>query len=460
VQEVLIAGAVVVAVGAIAWAGRRGGGVRRAEERVHERDRLLHEREARIVAGETDLEKRRKEARDRETALAEREARLAKEERTRLLEVSGLTEEEARRRYLESLDRELSEERTRRVAAALSAARMEAERRAREIVVAAIERTAVSHCVEATVARVPIAGPEMKGRVIGKDGRNAKAFEMATGCTLIVDERQDSVAVSGFDAVRREVARRALARLVEDGRVQPSRIEEVVAEVRRELEGQTASAAAEACREAGVPDLPGPLLELVGRLRFRTSYGQNALRHSVEAALLAGHMANELGLDAAIARRAALLHDAGKAMDAGLEGTHDALAADLARRCGEREEVVNAIAASHEAVSPSSPYAVLARVADAVSSARPGARRDEQEKVARRLKELEAVAASFPGVAHAYALEAGREVRVIVDAGRVDDASAVRMAHDIARAIEAKVTYPGEVQVTVVREVRAAGLAR
>jgi ribonuclease Y len=318
----------------------------------------------------------------------------------------------------------------------------------------------VDHAVEATSCRVPIANDEMKGRVIGKEGRNAKAFEMATGCTLVVDETPGSVTISGFDPVRREIARRSLVRLLEDGRVQPARVEEVVAEVRQGMEKHLEEESEQACREAGVTELHPQLRELLGRLRYRTSYGQNVLKHAVEAAHLAASMAADLGLDPRIARRAALLHDVGKAVDPALDGNHDAMAAEIAARCGEPPEVVNAIAASHEESEARTPYAVLARVADAVSAARPGARREEHEKVVRRLKDLEAVAGSFPGVAHAYALQAGREVRVIVDAGKVDDRQAPRLAHDIARAVEARLVYPGEVKVTVVREVRAVDVAR
>jgi ribonuclease Y len=300
----------------------------------------------------------------------------------------------------------------------------------------------------------------MKGRIIGREGRNAKAFEAATGCDVVVDDTPGVVTISGFDPVRREVARRAMTALVADGRIQPARIEEAVAEARSALEAELVESGRKALAEADVGDAHARVVSLLGRLRLRTSYGQNVLLHSIEVAHLCGAMAGEMGLDARVARRAGLLHDLGKAVDHDVEGGHAVVGADVARRCGESPVVVNAIASHHEDVPQESPYAVLAQVGDAVSAARPGARTESADRYLRRLADLERIATSFAGVSEAYAIQAGREVRVVVDAAVVSDAAAAALAREIAKAVESELAYPGEIRVTVLRETRAISYAR
>jgi ribonuclease Y len=310
------------------------------------------------------------------------------------------------------------------------------------------------------VTSVPLPDESYKGRVIGREGRNVDAFERATGCDVVVDDAPGVVTISGFAPVRREVARRAMAALVADGRIQPARIEEVVAQERAALEAEIVEAGRQALLECDAGDAHPRVVELLGRLRFRTSYGQNVLRHSVEVAHLCGAMAGEMGLDPRVARRVGLLHDLGKAVDQEAEGGHAAIGGDVARRCGEAPVVVNAIASHHEEVPQESAYAVLAQVADAISASRPGARTEAAGSYVKRLAALEAVAASFAGVREAYAVRAGREVRVLVDAARVSDAAALALAREIAKAVEAELAYPGEVKVTVLRETQATSYAR
>ncbi|MCC7139722.1 MAG: ribonuclease Y [Planctomycetes bacterium] len=415
--------------------------------------------EARAAAAERAVEEAR--AATEAAAAARRDAEvLAADAKARLAAAAGLSPAEARARALEELDRELAQERARRVEAVARQAREEADARARAVVCTALQRVAVAHATERTVTSVPLPDEAMKGRVIGREGRNAKAFEAATGCDLLVDETPGVVTISAFDPVRREVARRALAALVADGRIQPAQIEEAVATARRAVEGEVTEAGRRALLDADVGDAHPRVVELLGRLQWRTSYGQNVLRHAVEVAHLCGAMAGELGLDARTARRAGLLHDLGKAVEHDVEGGHAAVGADVARRCGEAPLVVNAIASHHEDVPQESAYAVLAQVGDAISAARPGARSDTVEKYVRRLADLERVAASFAGVEDAYAIQAGRELRVLVDGKAVSDAAALALAREIAAAVERELAYPGEVRVTVLRETRAVSYAR
>ncbi len=498
-----LAGAAGGAAAATWWWARRGrlaaeqeqaaraareGALARREQAQAEGEARLAERETAALRREAGLDERAagllrreqaleaaEQARGAREAQAERRAEAAEqlerqarshaesilaEARGRLAEVAGLPQAEARQRLLDELDAELSAEKARRVLRAHEEATAEAERRARDVVLTAVQRLATTHAGEASVTAVPLPNEEMKGRIIGREGRNVKAFETATGCDVIVDETPGQVTVSCFDPVRREVARQALSILVSDGRIHPARIEEVVAEAQARLSERVQEEGRRALAEADVHGVDPLLVELLGRLAFRSSYGQNVLRHSVEAALLAGALAAELGLDAPLARRAALLHDVGKALDATVGGAHAEAAGALVRRLGEPPEVVAAVEEHHDDLRLGSPYAVLAQVADAVSASRPGARLEPAERYARRLGELEALAAAFPGVEKAYALGAGREVRVIVDAARVSDALAPLLAHEIARAVEAEITFPGEVKVTVVREVRAVDVAR
>jgi len=314
--------------------------------------------------------------------------------------------------------------------------------------------------VESTVSVVNLPGDEMKGRIIGREGRNIRAFETATGIDVIVDDTPEAVILSGFDPVRREVARLALERLITDGRIHPGRIEEVVSKVSKELDEHIVELGEEACLDVGIHDLKPEMVKLLGRLRYRTSYGQNMLQHSKEVAYLCGLMAGELEFDVAVAKRAGLLHDIGKAVDQTMEGTHAALGAELARRYGEDDIVVNAIEAHHEDVEPTSMIAVLVQASDAVSGARPGARRETLETYIKRLEKLEAIASSFQGVERSYAIQAGREIRIMVQHRKIDDARAEALASAVARKIEAELKYPGQIKVVVVRETRAVDYAK
>ncbi len=393
-------------------------------------------------------------------ALARRETEAARAELRRRIEATaGIDAGHEKERALAELERELADEKAKLVRRAVETAREEADARARSIVCTAIQRVAASHSAEKTVASVTLPD-EMKGRVIGRDGRNVRVFERATGCDVVVDDTPGVVTISGFDPVRREIARRALSSLVVDGRIHPSSIEAAVAQAGRAIEAELVEAGRRALVECDVGDAHPRIVALLGRLRYRTSYGQNVLAHSIEVAHLAGVMAAETGLDPRIARRVGLLHDLGKAIDHETEGAHAVIGGDLAKACGEAALVVNAIASHHEDVPQESAYAVFAQAADAVSAARPGARVDAADRQIKRLKDLEAVAASFEGVVSAFAIQAGREIRVVVDASKVSDVEAVLLARAIAMAIEAELTYPGEVKVTVLRETEAVHYAR
>ena len=334
--------------------------------------------------------------------------------------------------------------------------RAEAEEKAREILATAIQRYAAPHTAAATVSTVDIPSDDMKGRIIGREGRNIRTFEKATGVDVIVDDTPGVVIVSAFDNVRRETARLSLAKLIQDGRIHPTRIEEVVGETQKEMEKHITELGKKAVDEADVGPVHEKLVQLLGRLRFRTSYSQNVLNHSLEVCHLAGMMAAEIGLDARLARRCGLLHDVGKAADHEMEGGHPKIGAELAKRYGETsKEVLHAIVGHHDDITIDHPYTVLVAAADAISASRPGARRETLEKYVKRLEELEAVACGFPGVEQAFAIQAGRELRVIANAHRTTDAEAQKVGHDIARAIEQQLDYPGEIKVTVVRETRA-----
>ncbi len=402
----------------------------------------------------------RLEAEAERLAQRRREAEAAERElRGRIEAAAGIDAPAAKERALAVLDAELAVERARLVRRAVDAAREEADTRARAIVCTAIQRVAASHTAEKTVSCVALPD-DMKGRLIGREGRNVRVLERLTGCDVLVDDTPGVVTISGFDPVRREIARRAVAALVADGRVHPERIEEEVGKAARGMEGDLVEAGRKALLACDVGDAHPRVVTLLGRLQYRTSYGQNVLAHSVEVAALAGVMAAEMGLDARVARRVGLFHDLGKAIDHEHEGAHAVLGAGILKACGESALVVNAVASHHEDVAQESAYAVLAQACDAVSAARPGARVDGAERHGRRLKDLEAVACSFEGVSEAYAVQAGREVRVVVDAKRVSDDAAVLLAREIAKAVEKELAYPGEIKVTVLRETQAIQYAR
>jgi ribonuclease Y len=339
-------------------------------------------------------------------------------------------------------------------------ARAEGDRRAREVIAEAIQRVASDHVAEVSVSVVPLPGEEMKGRIIGRNGRNIRSFEQAAGVDVIVDDTPEAVTISSFDPVRREVARRALAKLILDGRIHPAHIEKVLEDSRKEVDQVVIEEGERAAFEAGVPGLHPEILKKLGTLKFRTSYGQNQHAHAIESALLAGVIAAELGANVAVAKAGGLLHDLGKAMDHEVEGTHSQIGADFAARYGVAPEVVNTIAAHHHEVDQSSVEAVIVEAADAISGARPGARRENLEQYVKRIRTLEDIATSFKGVTEAYALQAGREVRIMVRPEELDDLAAVRMAREVAKKVEESLQYPGQIKVTVIRETRAVDYAK
>ncbi|HID05527.1 MAG TPA: ribonuclease Y [Armatimonadetes bacterium] len=434
---------------------------RRAELQRFEQ-RLL-DRESMLVRKEENLDRRERELRALEQRLREQEKELeglAVEYNQRLQEVAQLSRDQARELLLTALEEELEEEIARRVSEAEERARDEAQRRAQEIIATAIQRCAVQTVSATTVVTVPLPNEEMKGRIIGREGRNIRAFETLTGVDVIVDDTPEAVVLSSFDPVRREIARIAMEMLIADGRIHPARVEEAVEQARQDVESQMLRAAEEAMMEAGVDRLPQGLVKLLGRLAFRTSYGQNVLWHSVEVALLAGLMAGEIGANVEIVKRAGLLHDIGKAVDHQIDGTHVSIGAEILRRYGELDEVIQAMIAHHEDTPPQSIEAVLITAADAISASRPGARRETFEAYIRRLETMEQIANEFPGVHRAYVIQAGREVRIIVKPDEVDDLMLTKLARDIAKAIEQQCQYPGQVKVTVIREKRHVEYAR
>jgi ribonucrease Y len=438
--------------------------LREQERKVEKREAALEIRHREVVKKDKSLENTQKKLADRKEALEKRAAELddlIKAENDRLHQLSGLTRDQAEKLLLERVERELTEQIAARLQRHEDTLRSEAEQKGREVLATAIQRYAAPHTAEATVSTVDIPSDDMKGRIIGREGRNIRTFEKATGVDVIVDDTPGVVIVSAFDNVRRETARLSLAKLIQDGRIHPTRIEEVVAETQKEMEKHIMEIGKTAVAEADVGPVHEKLVQLLGRLRFRTSYSQNVLNHSLEVCHLTGMMAAELGLDARLARRCALLHDVGKAADHEMEGGHPKIGAELAKRYGETsKEVLHAIAGHHDDITLDHIYTVLVAAADAISASRPGARRETLEKYVKRLEELEAVACGFPGVEQAFAIQAGRELRVIANAQRTTDAEAQKVCHDIARAIEQQLDYPGEIKVTVVRETRSVEFAR
>lgn len=435
-----------------------------AQERLaDQRDLELKERTLAAEARDREIAEKHLQLSDRETAIALEEdaiaARVA-EQRAQLERIAGLTSEQAKVELLKAMENEARMDAARIIRRIEDDANQEGNNRAKRIISMAIQRVAAEHVVESTVSVVDLPNDEMKGRIIGREGRNIRALETATGVDLIVDDTPGAVLLSCFDPVRREVARLALERLMLDGRIHPGRIEEVVTKVQTELEEKILRDGEAAAIELGFPDVHPELLRLLGRLQFRTSYGQNVLTHSKEVAWLAGHMAQELGVNVRIAKRAGLLHDVGKAIDREMEGTHLTLGRDLLRKFGEPEVVIHAMECHHGDVDPRSVEAVLVTAADALSAARPGARREILESYLKRLEKLETLANEFKGVQKAFAIQAGRELRIIVESEKLTDDDAVWLSRDLARRIEAELTYPGQIKVTVIRETRAVEYAR
>jgi ribonuclease Y len=381
-------------------------------------------------------------------------------QRQTLHELTGLDQEEATKRLLEMLDRELTQETGGLILKHKKQLEETCKEQGREMLLTALQRYAAQHTAESTTSTVGIPNDEMKGRIIGREGRNIRTFEKETGIDVIIDDTPGVVVVSGFDPVRREVARRALADLIADGRIHPSRIEEVVAETRKEVDDYIRRQGEEAAHEADVHGLNERLIYMLGRLHFRTSYSQNVLRHSIEVAFVSGMLAEMMGLDGTLARRCGLLHDIGKAADHELEGGHPKIGADLLKRNGEGPEVVHAAYGHHDEIVTDYPYTMLVATADACSASRPGARRETLERYIKRMEELESIANEFDGVSQAFAVQAGRELRVIANSKQTDDASASKICRDIAKAFEERLTYPGEIKVTLIRESRFTEVAR
>jgi ribonuclease Y len=431
--------------------------LRESERRLLKREESLDRRVEVLTRKEKFLETTEKKLTLRQTNLREKAQeveKLIQQEMKTLHDLAGLSKDEATRMLLQRLEKEVEEDTSRLIQKVVDRAKETAEQEAANIIALAVQRCAADHTAEHVVAAVDIPNDEMKGRIIGREGRNIRAFEKATGIDVIVDDTPGVVIVSGFDSVRREMAKQAMERLIADGRIHPARIEEVVTQVRRELEDSIREEGKRVCLELDLHGIHPREMNLIGRLRYRSSLGQNALKHSVEVATIAGMMAGELKRDVALAKRSGLLHDIGKALDHEMEGSHAHIGADFARRCDEKKEIVNAIAAHHGEVAPESIYAVIVQAANAISNSRPGARRESLEKYIKRMERLEQIAADFLGVEQAYAIQAGREVRVIVDATSVDDRISIKMARDIAKKIEEELTYPGEVKVTLIRETR------
>lgn len=426
------------------------------EKRLDSREDRLQTKEKEIEKKETQIKKFTEDLQKLREGLQKSKELLIQA----LEKAAALSKEEAKKELLAKLDTELEKEAGEKIKANEEKIKKESERRAREILATAIQRCAGDHVVETTTSLVELPNDEMKGRIIGREGRNIRAFETLTGVDLIVDDTPEAVILSSFNPLRRETARLILQKLVADGRIHPARVEEMYKKAQEEMKAAIWEYGEQATIKTGVHGIPPVLIQLLGRLHYRTSYGQNVLQHSLEMAHLAGMLASELGVNVNLAKRAALLHDIGKAIDQEVEGTHVKLGVTFAQKAGESAEVTHAMEAHHGDVDAHTVEAVIVQVCDAISAARPGARRDTLEAYIKRLEKLEGVAKAFPGVEKCYAIQAGREVRVMVQPDKVDDQSAPKLAHDIARKIEAELEYPGEVKVTVIRETRATETAK
>ena len=440
------------------------------EKEVKDRRAELTKQERRLEQKEATLDKKTEAFERKEEELSRRLADAAKtqeaaeeahkQQLTTLEKISGLTQEEAKQFLLRSVEEDVRHDAAMKIKEIEQQLKDEAEEKAREIIATAIQRCAADHAAETTVSVVPLPNDEMKGRIIGREGRNIRTLETVTGVDLIIDDTPEAITVSSFDPVRREIARLALEKLIADGRIHPTRIEDMVEKARKEVDRTIREEGERACYETGVHNLNPELIKILGRQKYRTSYGQNVLNHSIEVAHIAGLMAAELGVDVALAKRAGLLHDLGKSIDHEVEGSHVQLGADLARKFKENPVVINAIEAHHGDVEPKTVIAVLVQAADAVSAARPGARRENVENYIRRLEKLEELTGSYPGVDKAYAIQAGREVRIMVKPEVVTADNMILLARDIAKKIESELEYPGQIKVNVIRETTAVEFAK
>ena len=437
----------------------------------------LHETEMRLTKREDGLDRQNEQLQQREKALKQQQKELDRrvhniglkekqlsvlmaQQKNQLLKITAMNIEEATELLLKRLEDECEHEMSALIQRKVEETSETADEKSREIISSAIQRYAAEQTCEATVSTVEIPSDDMKGRIIGREGRNIRAFEKATGVDVIVDDTPGMIVVSGFNPVRREVARLSMERLIQDGRIHPSRIEELVAQTKKDVNHKLLQLGKEATVETNIRGLNNKIVSLLGALSYRTSYGQNVLRHSVEVAFLSQVMADELGLDGTLARRAGLLHDIGKAIDHDVEGSHPTIGTNYLKRFSESPVVLNAVAGHHGDVPPDNPYTPLVAAADAISASRPGARRETLERYIKRLEKLEEIAGSFKGVENAYAIQAGREIRVIVSAEEVDDESAMKIARDIANKVENEMAYPGEIQITLLREVRCIEYAK
>ena len=440
------------------------------EKEIKERRAELSKQERRLQQKEESLDKKQDAFERKEDELAKQQAavtatqnevNLIKKSQMEVLEkISGLTQEDAKKYLLENVETEVRHETAMKIKEVQTQMKEEADQTAREIIATAIQRCAADHAAEVTVSVVPLPNDEMKGRIIGREGRNIRTLETLTGVDLIIDDTPEAITVSCFDPVRREIARIALEKLIADGRIHPTRIEDMVEKARREVEHTIKVEGERACYETGVHGLNPELIKILGRQKYRTSYGQNVLNHSMEVAYIAGLLAAELGEDVALAKRAGLLHDLGKAVDHEMEGSHVQLGVELARKYKESPAVIHAIEAHHGDVEPQTVIACLVQAADAISAARPGARRENVENYIRRLEKLEELTGSYPGVEKAYAIQAGREVRIMVKPEDVSEDGMILLARDVAKKIEAELEYPGQIKVNVIRETKAVEYAK
>ena len=440
------------------------------EKEMKERKAEITKQERRLQQKEDTLDKKTDAFERKEEELARRMNDVAQEKTqveeikqqhlTTLEKISGLTQEQAKQYLLETVENEVRHETAMKIKEIEAQMKDEADEKAREVIAIAIQRCAADHAAETTVSVVPLPNDEMKGRIIGREGRNIRTLETITGVDLIIDDTPEAITVSSFDPVRREIARLALEKLIQDGRIHPTRIEDMVEKARREVDRTIREEGERACYETGVHNLNPELVKILGRQKYRTSYGQNVLNHSMEVSHIAGLLASELGVEVSLAKRAGLLHDLGKAVDHEMEGSHVQLGADLAKKYKENPVIVNAIEAHHGDVEPKTIIAVLVQAADAISAARPGARRENVENYIRRLQKLEELTGSWPGVDKAYAIQAGREIRIMVKPEVVTEDNMILLARDIAKKIEAELEYPGQIKVNVIRETKAVEFAK